>query len=169
MLTYDEAHRLFSYDPETGLLTRRITTGKKSKAGMVVGHPYSNGYLRVGVGPRGACREYLLHRLIWMMCTGSWPDGEIDHINGIRDDNRLSNLRVATSGENRQNSCRYATNKSGHRGVSWFRLAGKWRADITVSRKRLYLGTFDTVEAAAAAYTKAKSELHTFQPVARAS
>lgn len=168
MITYEDAHRLFAYDPDTGLLTRRITTSKKAKAGLVVGNPYSNGYLRVGVGPRGACKEYLLHRLIWMMHAGEWPEGEIDHINGVRTDNRLANLRIATSGENRQNSCRYASNKSGYRGVSWFRVAGKWRADITVNRKAIYLGSFDDINEAAA-YTKAKSELHTFQPVARAS
>lgn len=103
------------------------------------------------------------------MAYGAWPDGEIDHINGDRKDNRLENLRLATSSENKQNIGLKSNNRSGFTGVSWFAAAKKWRADITIAGKMRHLGRFDTPEAAAEAYAKAKAELHTFNPVARAA
>lgn len=89
------------------------------------------------------------------------PKGmKTDHINGDTLDNQCSNLRTATIGENNLNSPRRATNKSGFKGVSWHKLAQRYRATISVNGKWKYLGYFDTPEAAARAYDEAARKLH---------
>ena len=167
MITHEEAHQIFTYNEEDGKLTRRTRPGPRAKPGRVVGNPYSNGYLRVSVGPAGSNKEYLLHRLIWMMKTGTWPTGEIDHINGVRDDNRWVNLRQCTSSENKQNLGIRKNNTSGHAGVSKKRGMEAWQANITVNKKQIFLGIFYSLEEAAEAYRRAKLKYHTFQPVSR--
>lgn len=104
-------------------------------------------------------RSVLAHRVIWAMTFGQWPDGEIDHINGDRSDNRLSNLRVVSSMENSRNSARPRRNKSGVVGVSWKKRDKKWRAYIAVASKQISLGNFDTLAEAAAARSRAEREL----------
>lgn len=165
MLTYERAHERLIHDAETGELVWKIDHWKKVKAGNIAGDLYGNGYRRVCIDSK----DHLAHRVVWLMAHGEWPHGEIDHINGVRTDNRLVNLRVLTSSQNKHNHHGRSDNKSGFTGVSWFRSANRWRADITVDRKAIYLGSFHDINEAAAAYAKAKSELHTFQPVARAS
>ena len=91
------------------------------------------------------------HMLCWFHVHGEWPDGEIDHRNGVRDDNRLSNLRVTTRAGNQQNVPARGTERT-H--------GGRWMARITTNGERVYLGTFDTQEEAAAAYATAKKKLH---------
>lgn len=92
---------------------------------------------------------------------------QIDHVNGVKDDNRLSNLRLATHRENHQNRARNKNNKSGFLGVS--PINGKWRAQIMADGKKLALGCFDAPEAARDAYLAAKAELHKFCQTARAT
>jgi hypothetical protein len=165
MLTYERAHERLLHDPVSGDLIWKMDHWKKVKAGNIAGDRYRNGYRRVCIDSK----EYLAHRVVWLMAHGEWPPREVDHINGIRDDNRLSNLRLAASSENKQNAGLRSDNKSGLTGVTWVPTRGKWRADIHLSRKQYCLGFFDTVDEAAAARTKAKAELHKFQPVARAA
>lgn len=167
MITKEVAEKVFRYDPETGYLFRRKRDGKRAGPEKKVGNPYSNGYLRVSYGPKGGNKEYLVHRLVWLMHTGAWPEGEIDHINGDRQDNRIANLRCCTSSENKQNIKKRKNNKSGYTGVSLFGKSGRWRADLTVNKKATYLGSFETPEEAYSAYLEAKSKLHQFNPVPR--
>lgn len=82
------------------------------------------------------------HRVIWAMTTGAWPEGEIDHINGDRADNRMENLREVSSGENGRNKGLRADNTSGQVGVSWSRLEGKWKVLIWRNGKPYSRGTF---------------------------
>lgn len=165
MLTYERAHERLICEAKSGLLTWKIDHWKRIKAGKPAGDFYGNGYRRVCVDSVG----YLAHRVVWLMAYGEWPDGEIDHVNGDRSDNRISNLRLATAAENKQNIGLKANNKSGFTGVSWDRKSAKWKGTITLGGKAMHLGYFDTPEAAAEAYAKAKAELHTFNPVARAA
>jgi hypothetical protein len=165
LLTFERAHERLIYDDKTGLLTWKIDHWKTVKAGRLAGDFYRNGYRRVCVDSK----DYLAHRVVWLMIHGEWPDCEIDHINGDRTDNRIENLRLATSAQNKQNVGLKSSNRSGFTGVSWFKACKCWRADITLNGKAIYLGRFDTPEAAAEAYAKAKAELHTFNPVARAA
>ena len=92
---------------------------------------------------------------------------QIDHINGVRCDNRFSNLREATAAENGQNQAVPRHNTSGFMGVHWNRRAGNWQARIMIAGRNKYLGYFDTPEAAHAAYCAAKAKHHTFNPVLR--
>ena len=103
------------------------------RAGTVAGAPGSGGYRYVNLTFDGKPRRMLAHRVVWALATGAWPEVEIDHRNGIRDDNRLSNLREATRSQNKHNVGLSRRNTSGLRGVSWFRAGGRWRADIMAS------------------------------------
>lgn len=90
------------------------------------------------------------HRVMWAGVFGSWPD-TIDHINGDRADNRITNLRSVSQQENLRNQSLRADNSSGVVGVNWHSQNGRWRAAITVAGKSLHLGCFDSIEAAASA------------------
>lgn len=83
------------------------------------------------------------HRVIWAMHHGAWPEGQIDHINHMRADNRLSNLRAATQQGNGRNQKKPTTNTSGVVGVLWNKAAQKWIAQIKVDRRQKYLGIFE--------------------------
>jgi len=89
------------------------------------------------------------HRVIWAMVHDEWPKGEIDHINGVRDDNRLINLRLVTQRENTLNRARRSDNASGVTGVCWDKKSKKWRATIGVLGSLKYLGLFETIQEAA--------------------
>jgi len=91
------------------------------------------------------------HRVIWAMQTGSWPDSDIDHINGDRADNRWSNLRSVSRSVNAKNACLRSNNTSGQMGVFWAKQIGRWRAVIWVDGKRISLGCFIGFEDAKAA------------------
>jgi hypothetical protein len=112
--------------------------------------------------PRGNIynKPYRAHRVAWALHYGEWPCGEIDHINGIRHDNRICNLRIATGPENSRNLKRRSDNTSGYKGVSKVAATGKWRAYINLNGKQYSLGYYDTAEAAAAAYANAAPKFH---------
>ena len=116
----------------------------------------SSGYIMVQIDKK----VYLAHRVIWMLVYGKFPDLMIDHVNGIKSDNRLSNLREVTKRENSQNiRVAYSSNKScGLLGVSYHNKSGKWLARICSDTKRISLGLYDTPEEAHAAYLKKKRE-----------
>lgn len=88
------------------------------------------------------------HRVIWALYYGAWPDGQIDHVNGVKAANRISNLRVVTNQENLRNQQMRRNNTSGVTGVYWHKGNGAWKAQIMVSGKYLHLGYFDSLEEA---------------------
>jgi hypothetical protein len=94
-------------------------------------------------------RAVRAHHVIWAMMTGKWPTKQIDHINGVRTDNRWCNLREVDPVQNSQNMRRPQNNTSGRIGVS--RYGNGWQAYISVNRKRLSLGRFKAFEDAVAA------------------
>jgi hypothetical protein len=146
---------LLHYNPDTGIFTRLKDSGSRGKAGKVSGTRCLNGYLRVGVGGE----EYYAHRLAWLYMTGEWPMQQIDHIDGVRSNNRFSNLRCADPALNGQNQRRAQSDSlTGVLGVTKKRK--RFRAQIAVGGVNRALGTFDTPELAHAAYIKAKRELH---------
>jgi hypothetical protein len=98
---------------------------------------------------------YHEHRLAWFYMKGVWPKGDIDHIKGDKSDNRITNLREATTSQNKANERIRVNNTSGYKGVTWHRKRRKWEAHIGVNGKGLTLGYFDSPERAFIAYMKA--------------
>ncbi len=146
-------------DPELGTIRRVYKDGT---IGRINEGPV--GYLRV----RWNGEVKLAHRVIWEYVNGPVPTGmEIDHINGIKSDNRIVNLRLTTRSENMQNRQRHQSNSfTGVKGVSP-RPNGKWWAAIGVSGRVFHLGSFRTIEEAEAAYKGAAAILHTHNPSAQ--
>lgn len=155
-LTAERARELFSYDQLTGRITRIIRRGNQSK-GSVAGYLNENGYVQIEVDGRG----YLGHRVVWLMSNGAWPENEIDHINGVRSDNRVDNLRDVTRTTNNENKKGPNTNSStGFLGVSWRKSRSKYRAAIKCNGRQVHLGYFSFPEEAHEAYIEAKRRLH---------
>ena len=157
-LDYELANKLFNYDPLTGaLMWKKRPHGKPNKS-CVAGYTNTAGYQVTMVNYKG----YLNHRIAWLLTTGSWPQLELDHINGVRNDNRLCNLREVTSSENKENVRRARVNNktTGLLGVSLYKRDGTYTAKITVAYKSIYLGRFSTPEEAHQVYLDAKRRLH---------
>lgn len=142
---------LFSYEEQTGELKWII-----KRPGSIAGSLNNCGHLQVIIDGRA----YMVHRVIWKMLHGKDPDGVVDHINGIRSDNRAINLRDVSISQNSLNQL-YAkeNNRSGALGVYWDGCRRKWRASICVSGKRLHIGYFDDVSAASRAYQAKKEQI----------
>lgn len=143
------AKRVLDYDPDTGDFTWKFRQGRQ-QAGTIAGTVRGKYcYIRV----YGEVR--LAHRAAFAWVHGFWPTHQIDHINGDKQDNRIVNLRAATSQQNAANTPRCKDNTTGFKGVRRARKAGKWWAYIYVDGHDKYLGTYDTPEAAHEAYLKA--------------
>lgn len=154
-LTAEYLRSVLHYDQETGIFTRKVSTSNSVKAGDVAGCPGGDGYLQITV----CSRKYQAHRLAWLYIHGSWPKDQLDHVNRVRTDNRISNLREVTNKQNMQNAGKRSDNTSGHPGVSWHKQRSKWRAQIEHNQKRIHLGYFTDIEDAIAA-RKAAEKLY---------
>ena len=153
MLEYREALELFRYDYETGVLYWRWRVNSRVPKTLEAGTQYkSSGYLYVKVHGR----LYLVHRIVMLMCYGFYGEGlEVDHINHVRNDNRLCNLRFVTGSENSKNQSVSSKNTSGVTGVYFSKAKKKYVAQIEVNRQVHYLGCYNTLEEAAAARAEA--------------
>lgn len=160
MITQERLKELLDYDPGTGVFTWRIGRGFRAKAGSVAGRVNKRGYWEVSVDHK----RYRSHRLAWLYIYGELPPNQIDHINRIRTDNRISNLRLATIPENNQNQGKRRDNTSGVIGVYWDKKNGKWKAQISLNGRVMSLGRYETIEEATTARVAAKAKLHTFHP-----
>lgn len=111
------------------------------KTGSVAGR-VSNGYISIKLNGK----EYQAHRIVWEMHKGKIPSGlVVDHINHNRTDNRIGNLRLVTKKENSKNRSKPSNSRSGVVGVRWYAPRGKYRAEIMVNRKTIFLGYFCTI------------------------
>jgi HNH endonuclease len=145
-LSQDRLKSLLSYDPDTGIFRWAVKRANK-EIGDETGCPAKSGYLQIGLD----YKLYYAHRLAWLYVYGEWPKSQhLDHVNGDRSDNRVSNLREASASLNGANSKLRINNTSGVKGVS--KRKNKFVAQVTVSRKLIYIGEFDTSGEAAAAY-----------------
>jgi hypothetical protein len=152
-LTQARLKELLHYSPETGVFIWRV--GRKM-AGKIAGSPNSWGYTVIGIEGRNR----RAHRLAWLYVHGIPPNGQIDHINGVRDDNRISNLRVCVQVQNCWNAKKQKTNKTGFRGVCFNEKTKRFRAQINVFGTKIYLGEYDSPEQASAVYKEKARDLH---------
>lgn len=146
-----------TYDPTTGFFTWHSPPRKANrlKPGDRAGTVNTYGYVVISIG--GV--KHRAHRLAWLFMTGNWPTEQIDHINGVRADNRFANLRDVGHEINVHNRRRANRNsKTGVLGVTPYK--GKFAANIYVGGRHKRLGRFATVEAAYAAYRTAKAAFH---------
>lgn len=162
IFTQSELRALLHYDPLTGEFTNLVSR-RNAPAGTKAGSYVNTGYISIGI--RGA--HVLAHRLAWFYVHGEWPKHQVDHFNRVRSDNRLSNLRLATKGENMQNTATYSNNTSGYKGVSPH--DDKWVAHISHNGTQHYLGVFADAEDAARVRAEAADRLHKFNTVSAAA
>jgi hypothetical protein len=105
--------------------------------------------------------RHLEHRIIWIMHNGKIPNGfEIDHRDEIKDNNLISNLRLATRSQNKYNTGKQKFNTSGLKGICFHKRAKKWKASISYKTKNIHLGYFNTPEEAHEAYKEAALKFH---------
>lgn len=156
MLTAQRVREVLDYDRGTGEFRWAQPINARIVVGDIAGGPHCRGYWWMSIDGR----RYLAHRVAWLHVYGEWPALQIDHINGIRTDNRIANLRQATQSQNNGNCPAHSRNQSGHKGVCWSKRRMKWVAQIMVNGKSSHLGYFDDVEAAAAVYRQALERHH---------
>lgn len=149
------ARELLDYEPATGVFRWRVKPRKGVHVGDRAGGMISLGYRAIRIDGR----RYLEHRLAWVWFFGEQPPSELDHINGCPGDNRIANLRAATSAQNKQNTRSRAGSRSGLKGVSWIAARAKWRAEIRANGRALHLGYFENPEQAHAAYREVAGKL----------
>lgn len=151
MITQNKLKELLSYDPETGVFRWKVRRKGSRKGG--VGTTGPRGYITITID--GV--KYYAHRLAWFYETGRWPKLEIDHISGVKADNRIRNLREATRS---QNAANIKSRRNGLKGCCFVAALRKWQVAIRTRTGRLYLGLFDTEQLAHAAYMDAATRIH---------
>lgn len=157
--------KLLRYEPDTGKLfwkERPVDMFKTIKSANSWNTRYSgkealaadngHGYLKGSIFRKTT----KAHRVAWAMYHGEWPNGDIDHINGIKDDNRIENLRDVNALENLKNRALFSNNTSGYNGVYWCKSMRKWQAYININGERKRLGYFDSIENAIIARRKSE-------------
>ena len=155
-LPLTDAQEWFHCDFDTGVLFWKKSSKSITK-GAVAGTVKSHGYRLVNFRRK----SYPVHRIIWLLHSGIDPYPYlIDHVNGVRHDNRIKNLRLATNAENTRNQKLHPLNTSGYKGVSYIKRSGKWDARIKKDYVQHCLGVYDTKEEAYAAYCEAAHRLH---------
>lgn len=144
MLTQQKLKELLSYDPNTGDFIWLQPTNKRIKVGDKAGYEDTNGYICIKL----LGTKYRAHRLAWIYIYGDWPINQIDHINRVKQDNRILNLRDVTHRENHQNRSNETV------GVKPYN--DRWIARIKVEGKDIYLGIFNTKPEAISARKEAE-------------
>lgn len=149
MLDQDKLHEMFDYSPSDGTLIHKFTVQGGKQKGQRAGSPHNMGYLQIMIFRK----KYLLHRLIWLYHHGRWPN-QIDHINGVRSDNRIENLRECTYSQNHGNKRMNRNNTSGKKGVFLDKRDNTWFVYVANE----YKGRFKTIQEASDCYDKNANE-----------
>ncbi len=148
MLTKDFLKECLSYDPETGLFTWKVKSAKNVKIGSVAGCLKPSGYIHITLNKK----TYCAHILAWLYTYGEYPKQDLDHINQVKNCNKIRNLRLASEAQNKWNTGVQANNSSGYKGVSWDCENSKWRVMAMVNGVRKFLGRFDNLTSAITAH-----------------
>lgn len=155
MITQNELKELLEYNVDTGIFTWKINKSPM-RSGNIAGSVAKDRYTNIQINKK----IYKAHRLAWLYVYGSFPNKCIDHINGNRSDNKISNLREANHSQNGMNKKMQSNNTSGVRGVYWNRNVKKWHAEVRLKGKRIYLGLFDSLELAELVVSETRLKYH---------
>lgn len=158
MLKESRVKELLIYDEKTGVFSWRCNRGGAAKTGSQAGAIDSKGYRQIRVD----MTLYLAHRLAWLYVNGSFPDGDLDHIDRNPKNNAIENLRICTHAENHQNVGLRKDSSSGFSGVSFVKASRKWLAYININGKRVRIGLFESIDEAVIARSDAKQKHHSF-------
>lgn len=155
-LTHELLIRLLDYNELTGEFYWKVTISPANIVGRRAGAACKNHYSTIQIG--GV--RWQAHKLAWWYVTGNYPKEEIDHIDNNIHNNSFANLREATRSENMYNTRKSLNNTSGVKGVSWYPRYKKWRARITVNKKVILIGYFETLEEATYHIQHYRKQLH---------
>lgn len=174
VITPEMLREFLEYDPDTGLLRWKARDAKwfNQTRARSKEHASANWNSKFSGKPAIRClnsygylhgnilnTRSLAHRVAWAIYHGAWPHVEVDHINTVRSDNRIHNLRLATRSENGMNTNRRLDNTSGYKGVSWDKSRGLWQVGIRVDGLRKHLGRYPCKEQAREVYMSAALEM----------
>lgn len=161
-LSAERLREVVHYDSETGVFTR-LKSRRSDRVGERLGYNDGVGYLAGTIDNK----KFRLHRLAWLYVYGEWPGNHLDHINGVRSDNRICNLRNVTQVENQQN--RWRPNKNNDVGVLGVHLTatGKYRARFCLHGVERYIGTYLSKEEASLAVISAKRKLQPYSELSK--
>ena len=148
IITQDELKEILHYNPDTGIFIWIKPNSFRMKIGDEAGWLTKKEYMRVTI--KYKC--YLLHRLAWLYMFGNFPKNLLDHINGVRNENRICNLREASESQNIFNSKPRKDNATGFKGVYFDKNKSKYHARCQINKKGHSLGYFETAELANEAY-----------------
>lgn len=154
-LTQKTLKELLQYYPNTGVFIRKKNTHHNAKEGDKAGTLTSEGYIKIRLNSR----RYSAHRLAFLYMEGQLPETLVDHINGVKSDNRWGNLRKVSSLENNRNLSKRKDNSTGVTGVVYHRRDKRWVAQIGVDGVNKYLGAFKTREEAIEARKASETQL----------
>lgn len=158
LLTLTRLREVLDYDPQTGVFVWTAPNPKsRYKAGTIAG---TTKFVSEHLSYVMICIDqntYPAHRLAWLYVSGEWPRDVVDHINGDGLNNTIANLRQATRSQNQCNRRVSKNNKSGASGVHPEKRTGKWTAEIFCQKRKFFLGTFSTFEAALSARQQAEN------------
>jgi hypothetical protein len=167
-ISIEELKKLITYEPDTGNLywiPRGVEYFKNEQyckiwnsrqANQIIKCVDKSGYIKTSI----LGRQYKGHQIAWAIAKGEWPDMCVDHINGIKTDNRICNLRLATKEENMWNSKPQKNNKLGIKGISIDKKSGKYKVSISSHNKKTHIGYFECIELAKLAYSEFADKIH---------
>lgn len=159
-LKLERLYELLEYDDRTGIFLWRLDRAAHVHAGDIAGRVAVDGYRQIKIDQA----YYRAHRLAWLYVNGTWPSSDLDHKDGNRDNNSITNLRLATKTQNQANRKRSISNKSGYKGVVFrsenARRLKPWRAIIGHCGRSITIGHFGTAKEAHAAYDKKSRQLY---------
>ena len=139
-LTQNRLKELIDYNPDTGIfIWKPRPYYTRNGVGRIAGSLHSAGYITLFIDRE----QYFAHRLAWLYYYGEFPSSNIDHINRIKNDNRIVNLRLANQSQNLMNIVKHKDNTSGYKGVYWHKKAKKWAVECYIQGKKNYLGLFE--------------------------
>lgn len=155
-ITARRLKEVLDYHCEWGIFIQKKQTSRRVKVGSVVGYKRPSGYVAIMIDGK----NYYAHRLAWLYMTGKWPDDQVDHIDGNRSNNRISNIRECNRHQNAQNCKTRSDNKLGIKGVSFSKKDNIFVTQIQSNGKVYQVGSFKTAEEAQKAYAEAALKYH---------